>query len=78
MSQDRQIVNQHAEKYLDYYCGLSHAPGYAVLLKGQWGVGKTWFVEKYREKHESQKEVLVIAQLRGNKDSRGSKAARID
>jgi KAP family P-loop domain len=57
MSQDRQIVNNHVKEYLDYYCDLSHAPGYAVLLKGQWGVGKTWFIEKYREKPKGQKEV---------------------
>lgn len=27
------------------------------MLKGQWGVGKTWFIEKYREKPKGQEEV---------------------
>jgi hypothetical protein len=37
--EDRPIskINNHIEEYLDYYCGLSHAPGFAVLLKGEWG-----------------------------------------
>ena len=30
----------HLQKYLDYYRNLS-APGYAVLVTGDWGVGKT-------------------------------------
>jgi hypothetical protein len=54
--EDRPIseINSHIEEYLDYYCGLSHAPGFAVLLKGEWGCGKTWFINKYRRKLEQQ------------------------
>lgn len=40
-------VNAHVESYLDYYCGLDSGPGFAVLLKGDWGVGKTWFIKDY-------------------------------
>jgi tRNA A37 threonylcarbamoyladenosine biosynthesis protein TsaE len=40
--------------YLDYYCGLEDSPGFAVLLKGEWGSGKTWFINKYREKLEAE------------------------
>lgn len=47
-----QEENKHVEEYLDYYCGLPYPPGFAVLLKGQWGAGKTWFIDKYREKVE--------------------------
>lgn len=42
--------NDYITDYLDYYCQLPHAPEFAVLLKGQWGSGKTWFIDKYREK----------------------------
>ncbi|MBW4514061.1 MAG: KAP family NTPase [Timaviella obliquedivisa GSE-PSE-MK23-08B] len=56
MTQGNQI-NHHIEEYLDYYCGLSHAPGFAVLLKGQWGSGKTWFTNRYCERfQESEQE----------------------
>ncbi|WP_271254322.1 P-loop NTPase fold protein [Pseudanabaena sp. Chao 1811] len=49
MSQEIKLVNSHIEEYLDYYCGLS-APRFAVMIKGQWGAGKTWFIEQYCEK----------------------------
>lgn len=42
-------VNAHVEEYLDYYCSLSNPPGFAVLLKGAWGSGKTWFIEQYQK-----------------------------
>jgi DNA-directed RNA polymerase subunit F len=55
MNQNKQYIseiNSHVEDYLDYYCGLPYAPEYAVLLKGDWGSGKTWFIKKYQEKLE--------------------------
>ena len=55
MTQGSQSINSHIETYLDYYCRLSHAPGFAILLKGKWGCGKTWFINKYREKLEKGK-----------------------
>lgn len=50
MNQDKQTINSHLESYLDYYCGLAQTPGFAILLKGQWGSGKTWFIKQYCEK----------------------------
>jgi hypothetical protein len=41
--------NTHIENFLDYYTALT-APHYAVLLKGKWGIGKTFFITKYMEK----------------------------
>ena len=38
--------NQHIKKYLDYYKNLED-PGFAVLLKGEWGSGKTYFIKEY-------------------------------
>ena len=38
--------NQHIEDFLKYYFKLSSSPQYAVLLKGNWGVGKTWFLKE--------------------------------
>lgn len=52
MTQDSQSINSHIQTYLDYYCGLSHAPGFAILLKGKWGCGKTWFINKYQKELE--------------------------
>lgn len=50
MNKAAQAMNNHIENYLNYYCNLSYSPGFAVLLKGQWGSGKTWFIDRYREK----------------------------
>lgn len=38
--------NLHIEDFLKYYYSFEQEPGYAVLLKGRWGTGKTWFVDK--------------------------------
>jgi len=65
MSQDQQTINSHIETYLDYYCGLSHAPGFAVLLQGQWGCGKTWFINKYREKLTGENHKCLYVSLYG-------------
>lgn len=37
--------NEHIEDFLKYYSKLSNPPHYAVMLKGNWGVGKTWFLK---------------------------------
>lgn len=42
-------MNKHIEDYLDYYCKLEY-PSYAVLLKGQWGCGKSHFIGLYQRK----------------------------
>lgn len=36
-------ANEHIAEFVSYYCGTEE-PGYAVLLVGPWGSGKTWFV----------------------------------
>lgn len=40
-------MNNHIEKYLDYYKNLEVSPEYAVLLRGNLGSGKTWFIKDY-------------------------------
>lgn len=38
--------NEHIEDFLKYYFELKKSPNYAVLLKGKWGIGKTWFLKE--------------------------------
>lgn len=38
--------NLHIEEFLKYYYSFEQEPGYAVLLKGKWGTGKTWFINQ--------------------------------
>jgi len=42
-------ANAHVKEYLDDYCNLSSPPRFAVLIKGAWGSGKTWFIEQYQK-----------------------------
>ncbi|ASC71401.1 hypothetical protein XM38_023530 [Halomicronema hongdechloris C2206] len=42
-------ANSHVREYLNYYCRLPCEPRFAVLLKGEWGSGKTWFINRYEE-----------------------------
>ncbi len=65
MSQSKRMVNSHIEEYLDYYCKLSHAPGFAVLLKGQWGSGKTWFINKYCKNFKGKQQRFLYVSLYG-------------
>ncbi|BAS54236.1 hypothetical protein NIES2135_05140 [Leptolyngbya boryana NIES-2135] len=65
MSQEQKTINSHIETYLDYYCNLSHAPGFAVLLQGQWGSGKTWFINRYREKLKENNHKCLYVSLYG-------------
>lgn len=38
-------TNQKIHDFLKYYCDLSYSPEYAILIKGKWGTGKTWFIK---------------------------------
>lgn len=50
VTQKNEQINSHVETYLNYYCNLSPAPGFAILLKGKWGSGKTWFIKNHLTK----------------------------
>jgi len=65
MSEEVQGINSHVEQYLDYYCNLSHAPEFAVLLKGQWGSGKTWFIDRYCENQNNKNQKYLYISLYG-------------
>lgn len=44
-------MNKHLTTYLDYYRAQEN-PGYAVLITGGWGSGKTYQIKKYFKEHE--------------------------
>jgi hypothetical protein len=65
------MVNNHIEKYLDYYCDFQKNLPFAVLLKGQWGCGKTYFIKNYINKAKDKN--LIHISLYGIDDFRGIK-----
>ncbi|WP_041791095.1 P-loop NTPase fold protein [Rhodoferax ferrireducens] len=46
--------NQALLHFLDRYCLCDVSPGYAVMLRGPWGSGKTWFIDRYQDKLRSE------------------------
>lgn len=58
-------INSHIEDFLDYYCNLKTAPQFAILLKGEWGCGKSWFINKYIEKRKRYKIKPLYVSLYG-------------
>ena len=60
--------NEHIEDFLKYYSKLNNPPHYAVMLKGNWGVGKTWFLKnvmKQLDSHDDQKRKYLYVSLYG-------------
>jgi hypothetical protein len=57
------MKNQHISDYLNYYIKLEK-PHYAVLLKGKWGSGKTYFIksliEQWQEKDDPESETVTL------------------
>ncbi len=52
--------NKHIQDYLNYYIQLDE-PGFAVLLKGEWGSGKSWFINGFANSEESSIKYLKIS-----------------
>ncbi len=57
--------NQHLLDYLGYYLSLTHSPHYAVLISGPWGVGKTYQVKQFLQRHQPKPEKLLYVSLYG-------------
>ncbi|WP_345881041.1 P-loop NTPase fold protein [Shewanella algae] len=52
-------INKHIEDNLLHYLGLNN-PEYAFLISGDWGVGKTFFIDNFiKENSKSQKIVKI-------------------
>ncbi|MBU1218359.1 KAP family NTPase [Myxococcota bacterium] len=53
--------NQHVCNFLTYYCSLT-SPEYAILIKGLWGTGKTWFIKNwFKELNKNEQEYIYIS-----------------
>jgi KaiC/GvpD/RAD55 family RecA-like ATPase len=70
-------VNAHVQEYLDYYCGLTNPPGFAVLLKGSWGSGKTWFIEQYQKSLETKNLRTLYISLYGMKSTSDATSQKV-
>ncbi len=57
--------NSHVREYLSYYVALPHPPNYAVMVKGPWGIGKTYLISEFLERDVKQRERYVYVSLYG-------------
>lgn len=48
MSASTPLTNDELKNYLLRYCTRELAPHFAVMLRGTWGSGKTWFIDRLR------------------------------
>lgn len=62
MGPTAQDYNKSIKVFLDRYCDQDAQPSYAVMLRGPWGSGKTWFIDNYRKELEKKgKRALYVS-----------------
>ncbi|HTJ49087.1 MAG TPA: P-loop NTPase fold protein [Cyclobacteriaceae bacterium] len=52
-------TNKHIREYLNYYLSLNTSPEFAVLLRGSWGSGKSWFIKDYLSQYAKDEYLYV-------------------
>ena len=57
--------NEEIKKYIHYYASLKNPPLFAILLKGPWGAGKTWFIRGVIKELEADKKKVLYISLYG-------------
>lgn len=53
-------MNEHITQYLDYYLNLPKTPNYAIMLRGKWGSGKSWYIKNYMQ-HKGTDQFLYVS-----------------
>jgi hypothetical protein len=57
--------NSHIDEYLNYYVNFPHSPGFAVILNGAWGIGKTYLLKGFLENQRKLGKKCVYVSLYG-------------
>ena len=67
-------LNKHIDEFLDYYLNKCLNPDFAILLKGKWGCGKSYYIKNYLNTHGlavennftgKQKSIIIYLSLYG-------------
>lgn len=62
--------NEYIEQFLEDYYAFNKSPEYAVLIKGKWGVGKTWFIKRTLNSLKNKDGNFLYVSLYGIHDTR--------
>lgn len=54
-------INGHIKDFLDYYIKATQPLGYAVMITGEWGAGKTFFLKNYMESFPEKRKFLYVS-----------------
>lgn len=57
--------NKHIHDYVRHYLSLNAAPGYGVMIRGPWGVGKTYLIRKILAEHFPDEKDYIYVSLYG-------------
>jgi hypothetical protein len=63
-------ANEHVQNYLNFYLSFPHAPHYAVLLNGAWGIGKTFLMRKVLDEYFKKVNEAIDIQNKATKDNK--------
>ena len=58
--------NRHIREYLRYYLNLKSSPGYAVMIRGPWGIGKTFLIRQILDQLFDDEKAYIYVSLYGN------------
>jgi hypothetical protein len=56
-------MNKHIEDYCKEYIESETSPQFAIFLKGEWGCGKTHFINKIRESYTEESEKIKKSEI---------------
>lgn len=59
------MSNDHIGEYLNYYVALPLAPGYAVMINGPWGIGKTYYIKAVADQLKQEGKKIFWVSLYG-------------
>lgn len=57
MENKQDEINKHIEDAIKYFINQKSNPQYGIMINGEWGSGKTYFIKEYFKKEEKEKEI---------------------
>lgn len=55
------ILNTHINTFIKHYINLEVSPEYSLLLSGEWGSGKTFFINQFLKSEKSEKKFIKVS-----------------